>query len=180
MAKTSSESVEVTKAPARSGGIKLKGQSWAWHHLFKTDLKDMKKNVSFKKGQPQIENLEHSHFFHSVNSDLIPQQFTSTIGGHFHEVTWALNAQGEPYVKSCSGPMTHKYVKKPGGQKRILTKVAWHDGNNDRDIVDDHTHEFTYLHSEKLSEEKIRSVQVENARTIEDNMREVGLEEGGA
>lgn len=138
----------------------------------------MKRNVSFKKGAPKIEEIDHVHFFHTVNAQLVPQKYTSTIGGHFHEITWGVAEDGvTPVVKSVGPPMTYRYVKKPSGQKKMLSRVSWKDLDSDSPdaaMSDNHTHVFTYIHSEEIHEKTIRSV---TAAPLETRMADAGIVE---
>lgn len=159
----------------------LKGQRRDWHHLFKADVRPMKKNVSFQKGQPRIEELEHTHLFHTVNSQLKPQKHSSTVGGHFHELEWAVGADGIPKVVKCGPPMTYRYVSKPGGQKKRQGAVKWRDmRNEDGDehvfVEDKHTHTFKYIHSEELQERAGRP----SAPSLEQDMKAAGIEDRSA
>lgn len=180
---------ETTSQTAKTGRTKtrtepqqaftLKGSRKAWHHLFKADVQPMKKNVSFKKGQPRIEHIEHSHIYHSVNSQLKPQQYTSTVGGHFHELTWDVGPDGTPRVVKVGPPLTYRYISKPGGQRKKLGPVTWTDENADderkREIVDDHRHEFTYIHSEEIREKNARALP-----SLGDAMLQAGIEDTSA
>lgn len=157
-------------------GIRVKGQRKVWHHLFKSDVQKMKKNVSFKKGQPKIEELDHTHVFHNINSQFKPQTITQISCGHFHEVKWEMK-NGVPVITHVGPPMRYGYVQRPAGQKRVAQKVAWFDGNEEKEIVDNHRHTFAYIHSEELSEETLRNVQHDTAQAIASQMKTVGLEE---
>jgi hypothetical protein len=172
---------KTTTTPPRNvdGGIKVKGNRKVWHHLFKSDVQKMMKNVSFKKDQPQIQELEHTHVFHTINSQFKPQTTTQIVAGHFHEVQWAQLADGTPVVKSVSGPKRYAYITRGGRQRRVIQDVKWTDAaSDDRDamLVDKHTHQFQYIHSEELSEANIRSLQQGNAHAIA-TAKSVGLEE---
>jgi hypothetical protein len=156
--------------------LTLKGNRKAWHHLFKSDIKPLMKNISFKKGAPRIERIDHGHIFHSVNSQMKPQEFSSTVGGHFHKIEWVTGPDGKPMVKSVSGPLHYIYRKSPHGQKRKMVPVEFLDqtGEEEKMIKDAHTHVFGYIHSEELQEKALRNVQ---APTLEAGMADAGLED---
>ena len=135
----------------------------------------MKRNVSYKKGMPKIELIEHAHIFHSINSQFKEQTYTSTVGGHFHEVKWSL-VDGVPTVESVGPPLHHIYVSKPNGQKKMAKQLQWEDLQNDTTVKDNHTHVFQYMHSEELSENSVRAIQQDN---YQQRAAEVGLEEVG-
>lgn len=117
----------------------------------------MLRNESYKKGMPKIVKLDHTHVFHSINSQMKPQDTTSTVGGHFHKIRYEMGADGTPKIVEVGPPMTYKYVTRAGGvQKRICVQVGWDDetGDESRKVLDTHTHDFEYIHSEELSENK--------------------------
>lgn len=156
--------------------LRIKGERRDWHHLFKSDVKPMKKNVSFKKGQPRIEHLDHTHVFHTINSQMKPQEYSSTVGGHFHKISWRMTANG-PEVYEIGPPLYFKYVRKGANQRRVMSPVEWQDDNQDKVIVDSHTHKFHYVHSEEIAEKNVRAVAVDHSAA---EMAELGLEDLGA
>lgn len=135
-----------------------KDQMTATHDLFKMLPATMKKNVSFKKFQPQIEEFEHCHIFHTVDSRGKAQLSSSAVGGHFHDVEWSVSSTGEFQIK-CSEPFQIvTVVTKAGMTKKEKRPVAFEDGINDKTIKDTHTHEFQYLGSETLEIGRPRAV----------------------
>lgn len=160
-----------TSADAQRANFRLRGNRKAWHHLFISDVGKHMKNVSIKKGAPDIRLMDHKHIFHTHNSSLVPQQYCSTTGGHFHEIEWGIDKNGQPYIKRCGPPLTYRYVSKPSGQKKVKGAVQWRDRESDDDeggepkmIVDRHTHVFEYQYSEELGERGGRvSPEVANA-----------------
>ncbi len=143
----------------------------------------MLKNVSFKKNQPQVVELEHSHIFHTINSQMKLQKHTSTVGGHFHEIEWGVGADGKPFVKKVGPPITYRYVSRSGQQKKRSGAVRWRDGERDEEtddgvaagyVVDKHTHKFHYIHSEELQEKAGRST---SNLSLEQQMAAAGLQE---
>lgn len=124
--------------------------------------------------------LDHTHVFHSVNSQLKPQEATSTIGGHFHKVRFEIGADGTPRVVECGPPMTYKYVTRAGGvQKRVCVQVGWEDqtGDSDSKVLDSHTHTFEYLHSEELLEVRAGARAPVLSAPVVDTAGSVGFED---
>lgn len=143
---------------------RMKGQGRALCHLFKSNMQAFLKNVSYKKGQPKIDRLDHTHYFRNINSQLAPQTVTDTVGGHFHHIEWADTEDG-PKVVKCGPAMVQKYVTRAGGvQRRVTVPVGWDDltGDGDTRLTDNHTHDFRYIHSEELTEKGQRGVAREN------------------
>lgn len=145
--------------------IVQRGQTEFRHDLFKSDVKEMKKNVSFRKGIVQIENIDHGHIFHSHNSQGMPQKYTSTVGGHFHEVRQFMDEDGTLRVE-CGPALRHKFLKKPNGQKRVIVPVTFNDQQNDKVITDNHRHDFQYLGSESLSSAKVQALQAKTQAAV--------------
>lgn len=163
---------KMMKATEPQGGVFLRGQREFRHDLFKSDVKPMKKNVSYQKGIVKIVDVEHRHVVHSHNSQGQKKEFTDTVGGHFHAVEFGVDANGTPTVK-CGPAMREVFKKGPGGQKRKKVPCRWHDAVNERDVVDDHTHTFVYDGSEMLSERKVRAIQSSNQSAVSDALGEM-------
>lgn len=163
----------------QTSGLTMKGSRKALHHLFKSDIKPLKKNVSFQKGIVKIEELDHSHWFHSINSQLKTQSETTHIAGHFHEVTWGVDTNGRPVITSCSPPIHYKYESRPSGQKRVKARVEWFDADRGQTVVDSHVHNFEYRDSEELSELSVRRLQQDSSQTLLAQMSEVIVEDHG-
>ena len=128
--------------------------------LFKLEVATMKKNVSFVKGQPRIEDIDHCHHYHSRDSQGRVQKYSNKVGGHFHEIITTVDKKtGKPTV--VCGPAIREHIKKirPGKVKKVNVPVSYQNEDTDIDIVDNHTHEITYRGSDKLSQAKIRSQQ---------------------
>ena len=153
-------------------GIFMRGAKEFRHDLFKSDVQNLKRNVSFKKGVVQIVEIEHAHIFHSHNSQGRPQQFTNSVGGHFHEVTLSTDANGRPVAK-CGPAMREVFKKRPGGQRRIKEEIKWVDEVKDRIIVDSHTHTFEYEGSEFLSDRKVKAIQAQTQAAVSDALPEI-------
>lgn len=155
-------------------GFKIRGQQKTYHHLFKAMLGKFMKNISWKKGSPNLQNIEHVHYFHSVNSLGMKQQFTTTVGGHFHKVDWKIDEKtGEP-VAVC-GPAMKKIVKaqEDGSQKTSIVPCRFFAGKQinedtgeerERWITDDHKHDMVYQGTDELTADMVRGNQEGTAK----------------
>lgn len=109
----------------------IKGQEEVHHDLFRLELEETKKNISFNKNSPIWEPVPHKHFFHSIDSDGKPQDKCAPTAGHFHYVS-VTEKDGE-LVAECSEP----YIM---------------DGRKAKPYTNDsHKHDITYLQSEVLT-----------------------------
>jgi hypothetical protein len=156
----------MAKTPAAAAPVQpklvMKGTQEFRHDLFKSDVQQMLKNTAYTKGVVDVAKLEHTHIFHSVNSQGVPQHFSSTVGGHFHKLEPYMDAEGNLRLR-CGPPIRNVMRKTPRGQKKTQAAVKWYDETGGRDgegawIVDEHTHDFAYLSSEMLSLEKLQAI----------------------
>jgi hypothetical protein len=162
---------KTNKKPVQAKRI-WKGHQTFVSDLFKCELSTMKKNISFKYGEPKIEDVEHVHFFRTFNSQGRKQIFTNPVGNHYHKVTVEEDENGN-LVAKC-GPALHKVtVKGRNGRKRKIEKyVSWDDDTDlalkeGREVLkDEHTHEMTYLRSEELNADSNKKMKNTNAAEI--------------
>lgn len=120
------------------------------HDLFKLLPSEMKKNVSFTE-HPRYEFFQHSHIFHTVDSNGRVQDTCNSVGGHHHAIVVTKNGDGVPVI-SASGPMKFVMKKDKYGRARRAAVPM---------LDDDHTHEVEYLGSEKI---KLRQANIEFAK----------------
>lgn len=172
-ARSSAPQPQQRKAP--SPKIVVKGTSEFRHDLFKADVATFKKNVSYKKGVLQLVSVEHSHIYHTHSSQGRPMQFTSTIGGHFHEVTTTVDAEGN-IVAKCGPPLRTIVKKKASGSKRVNEPVRWYDDDKEDYVVDNHRHEMLYMHSEYLTQEKVAALRSQTQAAVRAEISKGGAE----
>lgn len=140
------------------------------HHLFKADIAAMKKNISWTKGSPDLQDVEHVHFFHSVDSSGFPQEYTNQVGGHFHKVTMSIE-DGVPTAK-C-GPPIHKVTNKKS-KRSYIVPVQFEDDVSDAAMTaggrvmreDRHEHKMVYKGYDEVSAESVRDIQRANAQEV--------------
>ena len=113
-----------------------KGQTEVDHDLFKLEVASTKKNIGLPHA-PRWEDAEHTHFFHTYDSKGKKMTYSASISGHCHEVT-VENVDGK-LVAKC-GPPVRKY------KNNRVEKLPDHD---------QHTHDVTYLYSEKVEARKL-------------------------
>lgn len=123
------------------------------HDLFKLMPAPMKKNANWNMYDPRLIDVEHAHFFHSVDRKGTKQTQCVATGGHFHEVKVDFSqsdANGNPKVEV--GPPLKVGMKKLKSGKRVkqIIPVEWYDEKTDKTLVDDHRHEVVYQGSEIL------------------------------
>ncbi len=103
-------------------------------------MSTFKRNVSYSE-TPEWQDVEHCHFFHSIDSNGQEQKHCAPVGGHFHEMILITPAtETDPPVYKCSPPLRKVRRRNAYGQWEIVTAPA-----ND---IDSHTHEIHYKHSE--------------------------------
>jgi hypothetical protein len=171
----------------------FKGTQEFEHSLFKLELATFLKNTSYKFMRPEIQNVEHVHFYHSVNKQGKPNKYCSPVAGHFHEMS--VEWDGEEIKKMvCGPPLTMKKIKIPGTTRAVkkITEVVYEriDMNTGErsDVVDKHIHEMSYIHTETINpiaqkkavqseKEKIQSM-MDSSRIAEQAANYTALQRG--
>lgn len=121
--------------------------------------------------QPDWFQVEHCHFFHTVDSNGREQQYSVPVGQHFHKMKINRDPHGEIISVECvSGPLTRKVVKKFGKRQHGVVKACQ---------FDEHTHETVYLKSDKLNRpdmntEAVKVIGAHDAKTSKDVYDENG------
>lgn len=166
---TNPKAATTTKTAAQPK-IFFKNNKEHIHHLFKAEVAKCKKNMAWQKSVVQIEEVEHCHFFHTINSQGIEQTYTSPIAGHFHKITWKADHNTGELIAEC-GPALHKrMIKKPNGeQKSRIEEIKFHDGMSDDGadyVKDSHTHEMTYKGSEIITKKSVQAMQQSNLSAV--------------
>ena len=159
------------------------------HHLFKLKVANMRRNVSYRFRDPQIAEVEHVHFFHSINDTTMqPNKYSGAVGGHFHEVKLEIDpTTGDILSAKCGPAVTFVNRKVAGGRSvRRVERVKWEKYNegpapemnedgevlepegNSAEVITDydgHTHELLYMGSEKFTaQSKMESRKAETAK----------------
>lgn len=169
---SSKNQVQVRKSNTIVPKIVLKGEVEHTHHLFKALVAKALKKDSYTPGYETPKyDIDHCHFFHTMNSMGTEQKYTPFINGHCHEVSWGVDDEGN--LKAKCGPPLRKKVRimKNGGQKVVYVPVEYRDSGDDSAtrgdwITDKHVHEMEYQHSVVLTDDKISQVRKSNALAI--------------
>jgi hypothetical protein len=163
------------------------------HHLFKLGLSHFLKNISYKFMRPEIQRVEHVHFYHSVTTAGKTMKYCSAVGGHFHLMDLVLE-NGEIKSIKCGPPLTEKKIKIPGSMNSVkkIVPVKYEaidvDTGDRKDIVDTHVHEINYVYTEHINpiakkkliqaeKEKIQGM-VDSSRLAEQSANYVALQRG--
>lgn len=148
------------------------------HHLFKGLIANMKKNLSWTKGAPNLQDVEHVHFFHSVDSSGFPQEYTNEVGGHFHRVSIEMGKNGAP-IATCGQPLRRVTNKKT--KKSYIVPVEFEDEVTDAAMAaggkimqqDRHVHAMEYKGYDELNADTVRDIQRDNARVAQQSVPRV-------
>lgn len=144
--------------PKKQPQIVFKDQKEMRHDVFKADLQNFLENTSFTRGMVNIVRREHTHIYHNINSQCKNLEYTNAIGGHFHKVELSEDENGNVVAK-CGPPLRNGVKRLPNGSfKKTIEPVTWFDGMNNRNVVDDHTHELIYQHSEMIRVDSARKM----------------------
>ncbi len=171
------EQLAINPAPV---AFKMRNTAKIFHHLFKAKVAMMMKNISWVKNAPNIDKIEHAHYFHTCNSMGMPQEFTTPTGGHFHAVKWSLDENGIPTAK-CGPPMKKETRNTSRGSRTFDVPVKFFSDADQEDAngntimargetFDTHTHELFYMGTDELSPESIRTIQQSNAAFVSKTM----------
>lgn len=134
--------------------LKIKGLQEIRHDKFKLMPTKMKKNVSFKRFEPRIQQIDHGHIYHSVNRKGKPNQYCAPIGGHFHQIDTFVDQNGELKAK-CGPPLKIVHKKdRLGNYKKTIVPIIYQGVTEDKNILDNHIHDVLYLESEYISDQK--------------------------
>jgi hypothetical protein len=113
------------------------GEQTIEHDLYKLRVANMQKNKSYTK-ELELVPMEHTHFYHTYDSNGREQKTCSAIGGHTHIMEQVVNEDGHIVIK-CGPPI----VKHKGKWIEIP--------------YDKHTHAIQYIKSEKAQKRVINA-----------------------
>lgn len=153
--KTTETGTTETTTPKKKAEFKRKyrGTQILDHDLFKLEVAIMKRNISWNK-KPRWVDVEHVHFFHTIDSSGRTQTTSNKVGGHYHLVQVQKNPDGSLVVDEDGTPIVNVgpaiqdvQVRDPEtGEVRLEARTL---------PQDSHTHEASYRGSEKISPRKI-------------------------
>lgn len=127
----------------------FKGEQIVNHDLFKLELANMKKNLSWTD-YPRLEDVEHCHFFHTIDKKGKKGEFSSPTGNHFHKVEYKVDEEGN-LIGEC-GPPLRKARKQYGvdGNGNPMYKYVNEPVNFGKGQSDTHTHDVRYVRSDTI------------------------------
>jgi hypothetical protein len=101
--------------------------------LFKLEVADMEKNIALDGQRPNIEKIEHCHFFRTFDSSGKKLERCSYVGGHSHDVITEYGKDGSITAK-CGEPVgaiatdkhihNVRYIKSDKVEKRRINNDA--------------------------------------------------------
>jgi len=165
------ETLELTPPkPKITPKFQMKGNREFRHDLYKLLISKVKKNYSYKIGDPNIWDVEHCHFYHNKDSKGKEQEYCQPIAGHFHKIDVWVEEDGSIKAK-CGPPMQKVRIKiRPGKYKKVIQGISFENDHGDMSpIPDNHTHDVVYVESEVLSDKKLKMIRQANM----DNMDKV-------
>lgn len=135
--KSSGFNPEQTNSQNRVYGSKVKIKT----DLFKLEVAECNMNKSWND-VPNLESVEHVHFFHTYDSDGRKMTKTNTVAGHFHAIEVEDQGNDKPAkIISVSPPMRELRRRIKGKFTKVFEPI-------DSALEDEHTHEITYRRTE--------------------------------
>lgn len=120
------------------------------HDLFKLKLANARKNVAYKENTLEMQNIEHVHFFHTIDSHGFEQKVSQPVAGHMHEVK--IEIENGKIVKTFVGVAKKETDRKVGNGAIVkqLSSIAFGVDHRGEEQFDAHTHEIEYIKSEEI------------------------------
>lgn len=116
--------------------------------LFKLEVAECHMDKSWND-VPNLEAVEHVHFYHTYDSDGRKMAKTNTVAGHFHLIEYQEQGEDKPVkIISVSGPMRELKRRIKGRFTKVNEPVS------DK-LEDNHTHKITYRRTEKIQARQI-------------------------
>lgn len=148
----------------------LKGAKVFHQDVYKLNVAKRLFNMSWKTYRPNLVEQEHCHFFRSCNDQGIENEYSTAIGGHFHEIKIEWDEDGKLKSAKCGPPLQKTQVVLPGS-KRKVTRIMpiTFDSETDRGVQtleDDHTHEIKYLYTDKFTVREREAMRQEESAKV--------------
>jgi hypothetical protein len=131
------------------------------HDLFKCRLAKFIRDLSWAKDGSQRQEVEHVHFFHTIDSSGRDLKETNNVGGHFHEVKIIPAKDENSLPKVICGPARTWVIQGKGKNKKRVMVAPRIAVGTDNEEADEHTHEMDYLGSQRIP---LRKPNVEAAK----------------
>lgn len=148
--------------------IRLRANVEFEHHLFESDVKNCKKNVSYKKFHPDLRDIPHKHFFHSKDQRGKSLIRCTSASGHYHECTMSMDKEGNLIVKSGPAMMDVTKKMRDGTNKTVQQQSRWETSSEQEPhLVDAHEHTWVYSGSDILSPNILERTRSRNRQEME-------------
>lgn len=179
MAKNQNPNDETVSAPVKAPMVPLKdfrrGSETKRHRLFKLLPSVLKRNISYKYRKPDLVNVEHVHFFHTINDTTLQDNIKSSpMGGHFHECHVEYNNEGEVTGVKVGKPMRKFHRVLPNGEYvEGVEQVSFEEYDMEGNITkrqDEHSHEIEYHGFEDFNRESRNAFRAQNRRDVAGNV----------
>jgi len=116
--------------------------------LFKLEVAECNMDKSWND-VPNLESVEHVHFYHTYDSDGRKMVKTNTVAGHFHTIEVEDQGDNKPVkIVSVSGPMRELKKRIKGRFTKVFEPIK-------ESLEDNHTHKITYRRTEKIQARQI-------------------------
>jgi hypothetical protein len=148
---------EAQRSEKRVFGNKFEFKS----DLFKLEVAECNIDKSWND-VPNLEAVEHVHFFHTFDSDGRKMMRSNAVAGHFHVIEYTEQGDDKPVkITKVSGPMKEVKRRIKGKFVKVIEPVT-------ASLEDDHTHKPTYRRTENVVARQI-SAQAVTIESIEAN-----------
>jgi len=140
----------------------FRGTQQFYHDLFKLRVSTMLKWVGWKQDSkewfkhPQTGEknrdwleLEHTHIFHTINSNGAMQKYCAPVGGHFHEMKVVRDPDDRSKIIEVicdSGPLKFEKKKIAGRLEKVAVPVT---------EFDKHSHKTDYVRSDEIRRKEL-------------------------
>lgn len=140
------EEKNKAEAAAQAGNSRVyAGNMELDHDLFKLEVAPMMKDLSWSD-IPNYVQVEHCHFYHTIDSSGRKLLESSSVGGHFHEM-FLTEQQGKAPSVVCGPPVKYVLKKVAGRWKKVTEQIK----------ADSHVHNVKYVSSEKVQLRKMNA-----------------------
>lgn len=186
------QNVDADTAPEGVEGVSVgrvfRGEQKVHHDLFRLQLAKMLKNVGIDDQAPDVEKVDHTHFYRTVDSNGKSLAASAPVGGHHHNVKVSYDdkgniqmavdasgkikrdAEGKPYILAeISGPMRWVKKKVKGKWRRFEEPMKL--GKGEDAIPDEHEHGMVYLRSQLINVRNIDPKAAAEAAKVESDYR---------
>jgi hypothetical protein len=124
---------------------------------FKSDVQNLKRNSAWKKNAaPDIEEIDHRHFWDTLNRRGEPNTHAVAKNGHTHYMKYELSPDGKSIKVTCGPALKAKNGTGPSGKSKLSYSPVFlymeddPENGGTRAVNDTHIHAMTYIKTEKV------------------------------